>query len=106
MISKYKNIHIAYSNEAFELWYLLHFNYYDTAISRREYCEILSKLLGKKYTKKSDEIYELISSRENNAINNAKRLLASYPYENPEKNNPSTTVFKLVEELNKYKEVF
>lgn len=27
MVAKYKNIHIAYSNEAFELWYLLHFNY-------------------------------------------------------------------------------
>jgi hypothetical protein len=28
------SIKIAYSNEAFELWYLLHFNYYDSAMSR------------------------------------------------------------------------
>ncbi|MDF5732679.1 MAG: RloB family protein, partial [Rhizonema sp. PD38] len=25
-----ENIQVAYSNEAFELWYLLHFHYYDT----------------------------------------------------------------------------
>lgn len=28
------NIKVAYSNEAFEIWYLLHFNYHDSATSR------------------------------------------------------------------------
>ncbi|MBF0339286.1 MAG: RloB domain-containing protein [Nitrospirae bacterium] len=31
-ITAKNNICVAYSNEAFELWYLLHFNYHDTAI--------------------------------------------------------------------------
>lgn len=106
MIKKYKNIHIAYSNEAFELWYLLHFNYYNTGITREAYCKKLNKLLGKKYKKNSTEIYSLICDKENVAIKNAKRLFESYPNENPEKNNPSTTVYKLVEELNKYKDTF
>jgi hypothetical protein len=35
------------------------------------------------------------------AIRNAERLLNSYDSFNPENNNPSTTVHKLVEELNK-----
>ena len=106
MIKRYKNIFIAYSNEAFELWYLLHFNYYDTGISRQEYCKLLNKLLGIKYTKNSTEIYGLIHDKENTAISNAKRLMDSYSCENPEANNPSTTVYKLVEELNKYKNEF
>ncbi len=106
MVKKYKNINIAYSNQAFELWYLLHFNYYNTGISRKRYYELLSNLLGKKYKKNSTEIYELICEKEDTAIKNAKKLLKSYSECNPEKNNPSTTVFKLVEELNKYKDVF
>ena len=106
MVKKYKNIHIAYSNEAFDLWYLLHFNYYDTGISRKRYCVLLSQYLGKKYRKNSPEIYDLICDKENTAIKNAKKLLNSYSKFSPEKNKPSTTVFKLVEELNKFKDTF
>ena len=106
MVAKYKNIHIAYSNEAFELWYLLHFNYYNTGISRNQYYDLLSELLDKKYKKNSTEMYELICDKENTAIKNAKRLLSSYSNENPERNNPSTTVYKLIEELNRYKDTF
>jgi hypothetical protein len=51
-------------------------------------------------------MYDLICNKENTAIKNAKRLLNSYSNDNPERNNPSTTVYKLVEELNKYKDTF
>ena len=54
---KHKNIKIAYSNEAFELWYLLHFNYYDARMSRDQYKEKLTKLLKCEYKKKGDIIY-------------------------------------------------
>ena len=37
------NISIAYSNEAFELWYLLHFDYIDSALSRSEYKRMLTE---------------------------------------------------------------
>lgn len=33
-LAKQKKVSVAYSNEAFELWYLLHFHYFDTALSR------------------------------------------------------------------------
>ena len=33
-VAQEHGVEIAYSNQAFELWYLLHFNYYDAAISR------------------------------------------------------------------------
>lgn len=103
MIQKYPNIKIAYSNEAFELWYLLHFNYYNTAISRSQYIEKLSKLLGEEYKKNSTTIYMKLKNKQETAIRNAKKLLATYSEPNPENDNPSTTVYQLVEELNKYK---
>lgn len=40
-------LNCAYSNEAFELWYLLHFEDYQNAISREDYSKLLSKHLGK-----------------------------------------------------------
>ena len=98
------NIKIAYSNEAFELWYLLHFGYYHSAISRKDYIKKLNKHLKPlTYKKNNPEIYCILSSYQIIGIKNAKRLLKSYPHFNPEKNNPSTTVHILVEELNRYK---
>lgn len=97
-----EGIKIAYSNEAFEIWYLLHFNYYDTAFKRRDYAPKLTKLLGYKYEKNINNIYEELLDRQADAIRNAKRLYASYSQCNPERDNPSTTVFELVEALNKF----
>lgn len=96
------DIKVAYSNEAFELWYLLHFHYYDTAISRKDYQSMLTKLLEHKYEKNSKIIYDEIKDKQENAIKHAKRLLQAYNLPNPEQDNPSTTVHLLVEELNKF----
>lgn len=93
---------VAYSNEAFEIWYLLHFHYYDAAMSRSDYCKKLSGLLGFEYKKNSPDMHENLLLRQEAAIKNAKRLLAQYNPPNPEEDNPSTTVFELVEELNKF----
>ncbi len=103
LIKKYPKIKIVYSNEAFELWYLLHFNYHDTAISRKQYKTKLSEYLNEKYKKNSQDMYQKLLPKQNTAIKNAKRLLSSYEKNNPEKNNPSTNVFELVELLNQYK---
>ena len=95
-------IKLAYSNQAFELWYLLHFIYCDAAISRALYIEKLDKLLGHKYEKNSRTIYEELLEKQPDAIRNAARLLATYIPREPEKNDPSTTAHLLVEQLNKY----
>ncbi len=102
-IAKNNKIRIAYSNNAFELWYLLHFQYFDSAILRTDYISKLYQLLGHEYKKNSGTIYAEILEKQNCAIQNAKKLLEGYGNNfNPEKANPSTTVYKLVEELNKY----
>lgn len=96
------NLKTAYSNEAFELWYLLHFCYIDSAIHRKDYISKLEKQLNVKYQKNSSEMYDILSSRQDVAIKNASKLLSKYLHPKPEKDNPSTTVHLLVKELTKY----
>ena len=96
------DISVAYSNEAFELWYLLHFHYYQTGITRASYIEKLSKLLQFKYEKNSEHMYDLLESKQPTAIRNAEKLLKEYSEFTPEKNNPSTTVHLLIKELNRF----
>lgn len=92
-------IGVAHSNEAFELWYLLHFYYFDTGIPRQEYIERLEEKLGHPYAKNSRDTYRELRSRQEDALRNARTLLAQYDPLDPAKDNPSTTVHLLVEEL-------
>jgi hypothetical protein len=101
-LARHQRFHVAYSNEAFELWYLLHFHYYNTGLSRRDYCERLDELLGWKYKKNDLRIYRQLLSHQPDAIRNARQLLMKYDPPNPVRDNPSTTVFRLVEELNRF----
>lgn len=93
------NIQVAYSNEAFELWYVLHFEFLNTGIPRKDYITKLTSLLGKKYEKNSKTIYDDLLDKQNTAIRNAKKLMEQYEPSKPEQDNPSTTVYLLVEQL-------
>ncbi|MCP4107279.1 MAG: RloB domain-containing protein [Desulfobacteraceae bacterium] len=99
-LARSKKIRCAYSNEAFEIWYLLHFEYFINAMSRTQYQDKLEPLLGHKYKKNSKTMYTELLDKQQNAIRNSKKLLLEYEHDNPAENNPSTKVFKLVEELN------
>jgi hypothetical protein len=102
-LAERNNIKVAYSNEAFELWYLLHFNYHDAAIARDLYFDKLTEKLGSKYRKNDASIFVKILDKQNDAIRNAIRLLDAYTPSKPAQDNPSTTVHKLVEFLNGFK---
>ncbi|MEM8523715.1 MAG: RloB family protein [Bacteroidota bacterium] len=106
-------IYCAWTNEAFELWYLLHFNYYHTGISRTQYQEKLEQEINKaanttdyKYVKNAENIYELLAEYGSlsKAIKNAKKLETLYENQSYAKYNPCTKVHHLVEELNALKE--
>ncbi len=90
------NMHVAYSNQAFELWYVLHFEYLNSAIDRRAYMEKLSKYLGFEYKKNDPYIYQILQCRTETAIRNAERLIQEYHPSRPGKDDPSTTVYQLV----------
>lgn len=102
-LARQEGMRVAYSNEAFELWYLLHFAYHDAATARSDYGNRLSRLLGSRYAKNREDIFGLLELRQPEAIRNAERLMAQYRTLDPEADNPSTTVHLLVAELNKHR---
>lgn len=100
-------VNVAYSNECFELWFILHFELLSTAIGRQKYYEKLTDLLSQKYSKNSN-IFSLIKDREASAIRNAKNLEKQHDEEGISafsKRDPSTTAYKLVEKLRALKTV-
>ena len=95
----------AYSNQAFEYWFLLHYNLYNGAIHRSQYKDMLTKLTGMPYSKNDGYgavMYNLLLSRQQQAINNAEFVLAEISHGNPAEEESSTTVHNLVKELNKF----
>ncbi len=119
-IAEKNNVMIAYSNEAFEYWLLLHFeDHQGGGMKRDEYGEKLNKHLKEhniKYLHSGDkkitrEFFDIMlaidektaKTRQQLATERAKKI-----YEQHEENetsafdaNSSTTVFKLVEKLSK-----
>jgi hypothetical protein len=93
------NIECAYSIEAFELWYMLHFNFYDAALSREQYKEKLTGLLEKTYQKNDTGMYKLLEKRKGIAIQNARKLYFLQSKRPLTEQNPITTVFRLVDRL-------
>lgn len=98
----------AWSNESFELWFCLHFEYLNTPIGRSDYIKKLEGFFSKgkgdnnfKYKKGSSDIYELLKAygNEDSAKAHAKNLRALYDDDNYAEHNPCTMVDILVEEL-------
>jgi hypothetical protein len=98
-LAEKNQIKCAYSIEAFEIWYMLHFNYYDTAFSRSQYKGKLSELLKRPYLKNDEEMFLLLKNRQNKAIQNAQKLYYKQCLLPLGEQNPVTTVFYLVERL-------
>ena len=98
------DIECAWSNEAFELWYLFHFQENSGgAISRDRYKEMLSNHLTFKYEKNNPEMFEILLPQLQLAIERSARALARWSDGTPFHNrNPATTVHELVGELIRY----
>lgn len=107
-LAKKHSLHVAWTNEAFELWYILHFQYLQAGVSRHQYIDILEKQIQKHpgykdyvYKKNDPNIYRILSELgdEEAAKRLAKKLRNSYSGKNYSTFNPCTTVYQLVEEL-------
>lgn len=104
-LAEKNGFHVAYSNQAFEYWFLLHYNLYTGAIHRNQYKDMLTRLTGMPYSKSEGYgavMYNLLLSRQQQAISNAETVLAEISHGNPAEEESSTTVQRLVSELNKY----
>ena len=107
-----KGYKIAWSNQSFEYWLYLHFNYSDSALHREDWNIKLDEIfkeynLGNgTYQKNYEDIYNMVNiyGGVNTAIKNAKRRMADFEKEGrkPSEYNPGTTVYKLVEKLKYY----
>ena len=106
------NVRAAYTNEAFELWYLLHFIDIQagTGITRDQYFKKLNRYLvmkrkkdGPKYCKKDPDVYEKLLPKQDTAIKRAKALMEYYgDHLTNSQKKPITTVHYLVERLNEF----
>lgn len=95
-ITNINNIHVAYSNDAFELWLLLHFQDLWSATHRSQLNKLLSKHINEKYEKPLD-LYKEIKNHRSDALRRAAKLFKID--EAPAECNPSTTIHILVEKL-------
>lgn len=113
------NFGIAYSNQAFEYWMILHLDdHQGGGMHRDDYNRKINDLLkpfklnyeGKGNKVISEDIFELLDGidektqkeRKLLAIERAKRNYNQFDHNDPASEESSTTVFRLVEELLKY----
>lgn len=89
----------AHSNEAFELWFLLHFEMRTIATPRADFQKLLTKHLGKKYEKNALDIFDLLQGKMHTAIQNSQKLWIKKSHLPQHKANPITAVHLLVNEL-------
>lgn len=114
-IAKAKELgfNVAYSNDAFELWLYLHYQYTDHENHRTFYYEQLSKLWGVNYekvgkkwkfcTENYQRLHEDPRADQKEAINRAEKLFSEKKELQYHKQNPVTLVYELVQMLNGYK---
>lgn len=118
-LAERKGFGVAYSNQAFEYWLILHFDdHQGGGMNRNDYNNKINQLLkpfGLTYDGESnkiitEEIFEVLDGidkktnkeRKRLAISRAKRNYDLFDHTNIANEESSTTVFKLVEELLKY----
>lgn len=96
---------VAYSNQAFEYWFLLHFSLLQGQLHRSRYSQMLTRLTGTPYSKTEGfgaAMYNRLLHLQSQAIKNAETVLKGISKGNPAAEESSTTVHLLVTELNKY----
>lgn len=103
---------VAYSNDAFELWYYLHYEYTDQSNHRLFYYEQLGNRWGINYADDGKKlaycktVYRKLvadgKANQEQAIERAKKLHQNTNHLPYHKQNPCTTVYELVQSLNKY----
>lgn len=107
-VAEQTGFRVAYSNQAFELWFLLHFEYIAGPLHRRHYPDRLTATLGFAYDKDAAttiKVIKVLLNRQPIAIEHAHRLLKHHDdtdYRNPAMEESSTTVHFLVEELRRF----
>jgi len=96
--AKSADINIAFTNEAFELWFILHYELIVTSMSRTAYQKKLSSLLDKEYEKNDKNMFGTLRPKLFQAMQHASLLGKGIPKYSHEAidTNPFTGVHHLV----------
>lgn len=105
--SSSKDINCAWSNEAFELWYCLHFQFVNHGMSRKDYSAFIGREISKltkrdfEYKKNDPNMFKLLKTigNQNQAIKWAKKLNGSFNDNKYSLHNPCTKMYELICEL-------
>ena len=93
-------IKLCWSNQCFEIWFLLHFEYCESVISCKDYDQKLKKHFQRECARfgyqKNCDVFDKLSSLQEKAIKNAEKLFKSH---SNLQDNPSTTMFEIVKNL-------
>ncbi|MCF0235765.1 MAG: RloB domain-containing protein, partial [Bacteroidaceae bacterium] len=104
-----EDIGCAWSNEAFELWYLYHFNTISVGMNRVEYARVITERVRKsagnrqfEYAKNSADMRQTLAAcgcDEQLAIRRAEKQAKNFDNQRYHEHNPCTMVYKLVKQL-------
>lgn len=98
--------HAVWSNQCIELWFLLHFGFFQSDIHRSEYWPKLSEWLKNiglgEYSKGRSDMFQILWSYMDFAIANAERLDEVNEGKSPANSAPGTKVHKLIKHLRPY----
>jgi hypothetical protein len=108
--ARQKNICVAFSNEAYELWLLLHFEKVSATTSRDKLKSKLNQHFIEKfqtpYSKATSEVYKWTKEHQATAIKHAKSLIQQHKQNHgkltPYEHNPLTMIHQLVLCLNTF----
>lgn len=107
-----RKVNCAWSNEAFELWYLLHLEFVNAPMTREDYKprieHWLTQRIGRpfKYAKNRIDMYDILREygNEEQAIEWAKSLDSQYVDFKFHTHNPNTKLYILICQLNELKQ--
>ena len=98
--------HAIWSNQCFELWFLLHMGFFHADIHRREYPPKISRWLMKNhygaYTKTRTDMYAILRPYLDRAMDNAERLSRLNAGKKPSESSPGTQMHLLMKKLKPY----
>ena len=110
-LAEQKGYYVAWSNQSFEYWIYLHFNYSDSALHRHDWVDKLSKLFKEKkisskgYEKNDSDVFAIATTHGSlkKAVTNAIRIERAYDSQvKPSQQDPCTKMHHLILELKPY----
>ena len=96
--------HAIWSNQCMELWFLLHYSFFQSDLHRSEYYPKLSAVFEKsgEYKKNREDIFDLLYPKLGDAIMNAERLEEENRGRTPSESAPGTMMHIMMKKFKPY----